>query len=584
MEARERASTNQTYYLYAVEDVGGTNPGEPKTGLVFGNITGSYVRPLAVRSVITMATQTVTGAHSDGGFVEIDATNMPGLYRFDAPDLAQAAGVDEVLFQFVVAAGSNAIIQPLRVKLGVPVDVTQHLGAAAPALVGGRYDASVGAMAANVLTAAAINAAAITSAKFGAGAIDANAIAANAIGSSEFSQGAADKMWATASRLLTGNTNLNDPTVAEIWDHLVTAITQVGSIGKLLKDEIKTGHTVEVAKAVWDRVLTGALHNIANSAGRRLRQLQERGIYQDGAIWIDTVNGTAGTEDFENGTSFNPVDNLADALTLAASLGLARFRIAPGSSLTFASTLTNKQFVGSSWTLALGGQEITGTLIVGAEVSGTALMATGHADFANCDMGICTLGAFELLACGLEDKLTLSAAANYHFDQCFHHAASGISAIIDFGAAVLNTVVHMHHHSGPVEIQNLGQAGTDKVIYEGFGALTLNANCVGGTVNIRGNITLVNNGSGMTINDDARIDTGQVATAVGDEVMTELAAIPGASPTLRQAAALLYMALRNQVDVDKTALTKKIHKDDGTVLATKALTDDGTTYSEAKMA
>lgn len=39
---------------------------------------------------------------------------------------------------------------------GVPeVDQTHYLGAAAPALVGGRYDASVGAMASNVMTAAA---------------------------------------------------------------------------------------------------------------------------------------------------------------------------------------------------------------------------------------------------------------------------------------------------------------------------------------------------------------------------------------------------------------------------------------------
>jgi hypothetical protein len=61
------------------------------------------------------------------------------------------------------------------------VNVNQWLGAAAPALVGGRLDASVGAMAANVITAAAINSAALTAAKFGAGAIDANALATDAV-------------------------------------------------------------------------------------------------------------------------------------------------------------------------------------------------------------------------------------------------------------------------------------------------------------------------------------------------------------------------------------------------------------------
>ena len=73
-----------------------------------------------------------------------------------------------------------------------------------------------------------------------------------------------------------------------------------------------------------------------------------------------------------------------------------------------------------------------------------------------------------------------------------------------------------------------------------------------------------------------------IATAVVGETMTELASIPGASPTLKQAIALLYMALRNKVDIDAT--TKEIDTDAGTVLATKTLSDNGTTYTEAKMA
>ena len=73
-----------------------------------------------------------------------------------------------------------------------------------------------------------------------------------------------------------------------------------------------------------------------------------------------------------------------------------------------------------------------------------------------------------------------------------------------------------------------------------------------------------------------------VATAVVGSTITELASIPAASPTMSQALALLYMALRNQIDV--TASAKEIHTDGGTVLATKTLSDDGTSYSETKMA
>ena len=61
-------------------------------------------------------------------------------------------------------------------------------------LVGGRIDASVGAMAADVVTAAAIANGAIDAATFAAGAIDATAIAANAIGASELAADAAQEI------------------------------------------------------------------------------------------------------------------------------------------------------------------------------------------------------------------------------------------------------------------------------------------------------------------------------------------------------------------------------------------------------
>lgn len=48
---------------------------------------------------------------------------------------------------------------------------------------------------------------------------------------------------------------------------------------------------VEIAKAVWDRVLTGATHNIANSAGRRLRQIEASFVVASGTAQA----GAAGT-------------------------------------------------------------------------------------------------------------------------------------------------------------------------------------------------------------------------------------------------------------------------------------------------
>ena len=71
------------------------------------------------------------------------------------------------------------------------------------ALVSGRMDASVGAMASGVLTAGAIAADAITAAKVADGAIDAATFASGAIDAAAFAQGAADKVWSSATRTLT---------------------------------------------------------------------------------------------------------------------------------------------------------------------------------------------------------------------------------------------------------------------------------------------------------------------------------------------------------------------------------------------
>ena len=81
---------------------------------------------------------------------------------------------------------------------------------------------------------------------------------------------------------------------------------------------------VALAKAVWDLVLTGATHNIVNSAARILRFLRSAGTYTDGLVWLDLTNGFTGTDDFENGTEVRPAKTLAEALTLlgSASMGL----------------------------------------------------------------------------------------------------------------------------------------------------------------------------------------------------------------------------------------------------------------------
>lgn len=92
--------------LVFIQDSASTTGGG-KTGLAYNtaSLTAYYARPGATPAAITLATQTVTGAHSDGGFVEVDATNMPGVYRLDLPDAVVASGVRAAVVMLKGASG-----------------------------------------------------------------------------------------------------------------------------------------------------------------------------------------------------------------------------------------------------------------------------------------------------------------------------------------------------------------------------------------------------------------------------------------------------------------------------------------------
>lgn len=92
--ALAKGTTSYTVYLFIQNSSSTTGAG--LTGLVYNSagLVAYYVRNRGSATAITLATQTVTGGFSSGGFVEVDATNMPGVYRLDLPDAVLASGSD----------------------------------------------------------------------------------------------------------------------------------------------------------------------------------------------------------------------------------------------------------------------------------------------------------------------------------------------------------------------------------------------------------------------------------------------------------------------------------------------------------
>ena len=104
------------------------------TGIVFGGVTCYYTRqgaaPVAITSVALTA---ATDAYLSGGWFEILSSGIPGLYRFDVPDAAFAAGADWVIISVKVAA---AFVYAERFNLETQgaADNFARIGAAGAAL------------------------------------------------------------------------------------------------------------------------------------------------------------------------------------------------------------------------------------------------------------------------------------------------------------------------------------------------------------------------------------------------------------------------------------------------------------------
>lgn len=284
--------------------------------------------------------------------------------------------------------------------------------------------------------------------------------------------------WDTVATI----TGTNGTTNGNVIASLLSKHTGTGAeLGNVYIRFVTTGQTSPVLNT--DLLLVQAV-NIGQSVG-----------YANGSIWIDTNNGVAGTESFVNGVADNPVDLLASAKTISTSVGIGDFHVINGSSITLAEDSTNESYFGDNWTIALGGQTVTGAHFEGATVSGTHV---GACEFLRCEVGtMTTVAETHYENCGMNGTVTLPVG-NVFIDNAHHEG----SFVLEFGGAVGSTTVHCHKYAGEIILDNFGDSGTDILHLDGQGKLTINASSTGGTVNLRGNWQIANAASGVTINYD----------------------------------------------------------------------------------
>ena len=102
-------STSQSIELY----LGATGLTASTSGL-----SARYNRTRTASVSIPLVARTIAQAWTAGGFAEVDATNMPGVYRLDLPDDALASGADDVTIVVRGASGTNGAVMTVKLSSG----------------------------------------------------------------------------------------------------------------------------------------------------------------------------------------------------------------------------------------------------------------------------------------------------------------------------------------------------------------------------------------------------------------------------------------------------------------------------------
>jgi hypothetical protein len=346
----------------------------------------------------------------------------------------------------------------------------------------------------------------------------------------------------------------------------------------------------DIADAVWNEAIED--HDTQGNTG----WMAALGVYAgpDGpGIYIDSGAANTNTVVGTDGTKINPVSTFAAARSLADDIGSKIYYLEGNSDITLAATHTDWEFIGigsvADNIVNLGSQDVSRSLFRNLTVEGTQGGA-GRITARDCALqdpgaGDTTLHIFAE-RCGFVDRIQVDTSNDNVFDQCYSLVAgTGAPVIQATGAA---GTLSVRHYSGGLEFETL--SASHNVTWEGIGQVIFNADCnVNANVSVRGVGSITDNTAGMSsLTETSLMNMTKVLSEVNnalDTAISELSqGIPTATPTLRTAAMLMYMALRNKLDVATSGTdTLEIHSDDGTRIAQKLLNDDGSDYSEDKM-
>lgn len=335
------------------------------------------------------------------------------------------------------------------------------------------------------------------------------------------------------------------------------------------------------ADAVWDEILTGSSHNIATSAGKRLRQLEQAFVQAQGTI-ATVTNGHTITLD--SGAVATADYYPHSRLTIVEGTGAGQSRLiinyTSGRVCTLESDFTTSPDTASLYTIEAADANVasdSSDLAQGfvATFTNTTTITLDSGAIATTDFHKDTIISFTSGAgAGQEREITAYTSGRV----CTLSPALTTALDTTTTYRIVPSVSAAH-----IADEVWDEAQADHTAAGSFGEIAVEIALILADTNelqgddLPGLIAALNDLSTAQVN-------AEMVDVLTVDAIAELAqGIPVTTPTVVTALMLLYMSLRNRHDVDETNNFREIYNDAGVVITKKATSDDGSVYTEGKM-
>lgn len=366
---------------------------------------------------LTLANQTAFGAHTDGGFAEISAANMSGLYRLDLSDtIVATTGSASLTLQGATNMAPVAIELQLVTndfEAGVVASVTGGVGGNVTGTVGGVIGNMTGNITGNITGNLSGSVGLVLGDVGGnvAGSVGEvlGDVGGNLAGSVGLVLALDDDTITDLSIAANATAEINTvlsashgngswegggaaPTVAEIadgvWDEATANHTSAGTFGKQLKTELDLTQSYVIANQQMLAPLTIVYNKTAQNSGADFLQLEAAAeatddFYNDGLLIIMSGNGTGQFRPIldyygANTTAIVAAWDVTPATTAGYAILPFGFAASVGGDATEANQLTILSNLGNlTNTIGVDGGNLTAIPQVG-EVTGNVAGSVGN--------------------------------------------------------------------------------------------------------------------------------------------------------------------------------------------------------------